>query len=387
MSALPQPFATTVVRVLWVDDEPAAIEIYRRLLHKEQDRLGIEIKIVNSIEDARKELETGEYAAVVVDCKMNPYDDSVNGAEFLLDINKTHKDLPTFVYSAFLDDPLYQGLLNKSYAILTVSKLDEFEKPLSKDAFFRLLSKTASQYSAVKDLYPEKIQFSDYIKHPERYSAEFDAHWDKHGHWIKTEMKKKKLAWCVVCGEQIERSSHNPFDFPNEKTLKEIGNDTNLIPFAYSDTLAPEDSIPLTTDGSHWAPTSFSEDYYPRLKIRLENVVLEDDFDTGAIRTHVSDALIRRGFLEPWRDSDLGHLGKPYRFFSKTIPVAILGPLGTEQKREVAITVVQNWDHSPFVLVNKKRKCLLGRDLLHAFPVEILLDSRSRTTHVRLSEE
>ncbi len=375
---------TTLVHVLWVDDEPEAIDSYRRLLGRERDKLGIEIDIATSIEVAQRKLDTGNYSAIVIDCKMDIYDWAANGAEFLLEINKTRKDLPTFVYSAFLDDPLYDDFLSKSYAILKVSKMGEFERPISKDPFFQTLSKRALQYSEVKHLHPEKIQFSNYLDNPAKFSAEADAHWQKHGHWIQVEMKRNNYAWCVVCGDNIVRISGNPFDFPNQETLRQIGFETNLIPFAYSATLAPEDSAELSGGDVLWKPTAFNDDYYPKLRVRIANTVVEDDFDTGAIRTHVSDALIQKGFLEFWRESDVGHLGTPYQFFSKTVPVSILGSEGGEHTRELAVTVVQDWDDSPFISVNRNRLCLLGRDLLYAFPVEIILDSRKRTTRVCL---
>jgi hypothetical protein len=199
-------------------------------------------------------------------------------------------------------------------------------------------------------------------------------------------MKRRNLAWCVICGDKIVSASESPFDFPDEDELKDIGTKNNLIPFAYSAPMLPEDSTMFQGDHIPWTP--IGKDYYPRIRVRIGERVIEDDFDTGAIRTFVSDALVERGRLGFWRDSgELIHLGQPCKFFSTTIPVSVLTSDGNENTQKMAVSVVDAWDKSPFTKVNKMRRCLLGRDLLHKFALEITLNSQRRSTHVRLLME
>ena len=379
-TAEPQVLSTGLALVLWVDDNPGAVESLRRQVANEPETLGLQINVVKSGNEALREVATGNYDALVMDCKLDEFDDFANGAVLLLEINQTSKDLPTFVYSGFLTDEPYLEPLLESYAILQLSKLETFEQPLSRDPFFRALSLRARQHAAVKTCYPEKIEFHKYLKNSAKYAKEVDTHWQKYGYWIQTEMARRGYAWCVVCGDNIVRGSKNPFDYPDEESLMHLGHETNLIPFAYSAPLHPEESY--VPDGNQWHPTKHEGDYYPTIRLRIATTDIEDDFDTGAVRTHVSNRLVQRGLVDFWRESE--HLGQPYRFFSKTVPASVTGSDGRVETGFLAVNVVEDWERSPFVLVNKKRGCLVGRDVLHSFDLEVVLNSAARATSIRI---
>jgi hypothetical protein len=125
-------------RVLWVDDHYELIEKYKAILENQEEGFEIDICVVNSLEAARQQLGVGTYCALVVDCKMDEYDVTENGAEFLLSVNEQYKELPTFVYSAFLEDPLYEDRLKQSNVICASSKSGVFQRPLAHDPFFRI---------------------------------------------------------------------------------------------------------------------------------------------------------------------------------------------------------------------------------------------------------
>jgi len=375
--------APVLVPILWMDDEPEALQDIKALLSKERSKLGIEIEIAGSVEEARHKLEEGDYAALVVDCNMEKRGLESNGAKFLFEVNQSHKSLPTFVYSAYLDHPYYEGYLRKSYPILKESKTRAVDPPLSKDPFFRELSRRAQDHFAIRNLYPDRIEFSAYCQNPTKYSTEVEAHWRKHGHWISAEMTRMNHLWCVVCGEQIAEGSGDLFDFPNEETLRAVGEKYNRIPFAYTASLPPEDSTTGRELTVAWHETNFQRDYYPTVGVRIEDRSLQDDFDTGAIQTHVSSELVLKGMFNFWRESEASHLGELYRYFAKKLKVSLLSSEGAERSREMPVIVVENWAESPFTRVKKTRRCLLGRDLLRGFRVEITLDSVKRTTRVR----
>jgi len=372
-----------VAKVLWVDDEPTAVHVYSKLISKERSKLGIEIDVATSLEEARSKLEVSDISAVIVDCKMDPYDASVNGAAFLAELNRSNRALPSFVYSAYLDDPIYTRYIQRSDAILTKSKVDTFARPLSSDPFFETVASAAARYNGVKHLMPEVVPFNRYRENPKKYEEAVSAHWTKHGIWIKQVMNRSTLAWCVVCGFNIVESSASPFDFPDSDHLIKIGERTNLIPFAYSADFVPEEGTAASsTLPIVWSATNMANDFYPKLTIQLNQQNVADDFDTGAVRTHISDELVPKGMLDFCKDSS--HLGKSYRSFSKTVQLTVVGTDGSRKTSKLTVNVVQDWKSSPFTLVNKNRKCLLGRDLFQAFELEVILNSRTRSTTFRV---
>jgi len=147
------------LRILWMDDEPLAVEKYAMQLKIEGAPLVIET--VRSIGEARERLKKDRtFLGLVVDCRMDPHDESQNGAEFLLEVNESEKSFPTFVYSAFLGDPRYRRVLDESVAILEERKLASWDRPLCRSPFFAKIISVLEQYQKVKRLFPERIKFS-----------------------------------------------------------------------------------------------------------------------------------------------------------------------------------------------------------------------------------
>lgn len=385
MSGTKRAVQSVSIPVLWMDDEPDAIVRYVSMLNSEPSEIRLEVEIASSISEARDKLKIGNYAAFVADCMMDKYDAGVNGAEFLTSVNETRKDLPTFVYSAWLDDPRFVGYLDRSLAIMKEDK-EVFDPPLHDNELFACIYKIGKRYLQVKDLQPETIQFKQYIKNPSQYMNEAKAHWQKHGHWIEIEMRKRGYSWCVVCEYQIVEGSEDLFDFPNEDRLNKIGLENNRIPFAYSDTLLPESvsSVENPGPGDPWSGTTIVNDYYPKIRARINNVEIVDDFDTGSPQTFVSDKVVKKGVLSFFRSSEKGYiLGSSFDFSTIKVKLALLDSSGVEQIREIPVAVVEGWDGSAFKERNADRRILYGRDLLRAFEVEVCLDSQKRVTRVR----
>lgn len=372
--------AIAPVQVLWMDDEPHTIENYQKLLRKDKK---IEIKIVDSIEKAVKELKTGIYEAFVADCKMDIHDPSENGAEFLSKLNERRKPFPTFVYSAWTDDPLYKSHLDHSYALIIESKPADWEYPLMENEFFNKMYEAARKFSRLRNLKPEKIPFNTYISQASHYKPDINVHWEKHGHWISKEMSKRGWVWSVTCGEQLVLGSDDLFDYPDEDELLHLGKEHNLIPFGYSVPVLPEDS-PATNRTASWTSTELKNDYYPRLSILIGEKELQDDFDTGAAQTFISEELVNKSLVEFFRQYEGVHLDQSFEFTTKKIKISVIDSRGNTQEKSIPVAVVKKWDDSPFTRVNKKRKALLGRDLLRAFQVEVCLDSQNLLTRVRL---
>jgi CheY-like chemotaxis protein len=363
--------AVEEVRVLWIDDEPHFVKNYRGILEGEQ--YPVKFDIAKSLKEAARKVKRGRFDAVIVDCKMDKRDASANGAEFLLRLNQEHK---------YAHQQGYRRYLEQSYAIVIHSKIKEFELPLSKEPFFIEVVKRAQDYVPVKDAYPERVEFAKYVRDPAKYSAAIKGHWQKHGHWISVEMGRKNFVWCVVCGSEIVKGSKDIFEFPTELELHNMGETFNLVPFAYTEPLLPEDTLANVPDRM-WSKTVYENDYYPTLCVKIGVNDLVGDFDSGAVQTIVSDQLIEPGILDSPRKRSAMHLGKPYVYFPKKVRLSITDADGSEQTQEIPVSVVEDWDNSPFTAVNQSRKTLFGRDILRAFQLEVSLDSKRRITRVR----
>ena len=370
------------VPVLWMDDEPTGIDYVRRFIDAERQHFCISIEVSRSIEETRNRLSTGKYGALVADCRMDELDLSENGAEFLYEVSRMQRALPLFVFSAFLDDPRYDQYLQLSPVVAKAGKTDDLDPPLAGHEFFRKLDRAAVRYYAVKDLYPELVQFRKYRSDPKKYESVLGAHWQRHSCWIQAEAVARGFVWVVVVGDAIVKGSSDLDEYPNEEELVQIGEAANLVPFAYGFVVPPEDTVGSGAQGIAWGQVG-KADWYPRISVELGGVRIEDDFDTGAQCTHVSDRLVPRGFLDFWLPSEVGHLGLPYRYFVKKVPLKVVDSYGTSRLKEVAVSVVDQWASSGFVIVNPARRCLIGRDLLQAFAVVVVLDSGNRLTIVR----
>jgi len=374
------------VQVLWMDDEPGFLRVLNDALEEEQ--LGVAIEAATSIPEAEEKLQSERYCAFVADLRMDDSDPAgQNGAVFLLEVNRRYRALPTFVYTAWLNDPIYEELLLSSYVIAAVSKIMEWSRPVSRLPFITKLQEFAFNFSRVKDFKPERIQFGDYISNPNKYRDQTAVHWLKHRLWIEPDMERQNLAWCVVCGFSIVKGSKDIFDFPDEEALVKIGRECNLVPFAYSKCYAPESIDPSTTSGSAWVSTLLNNDKYPTLRVRIGGDVLSADFDTGAYQTFVSDNLVERGVFDFLRESESVHLNETFTYWTKKVSMALVGTDGREKAERLPVNIVDSWHDSPFVKINPKRMALVGRDVLRAFKCRVLLDSTERSTSVKMLAE
>src|ERR1700754_1520410 len=153
-----------------MDDEPDTIENYRDILEVEQGPSYLKIEIAKSINEAREKLKSREYAALVVDCRMDRYSTEENGAKFLHYINnEAEKHFPTFVFSGFVDENQYQRYLAESHPIKVVNKAKtSIERPIATHWFIKAIRAAGERYLEVKDYRPEWIPFNEYRVDPQK---------------------------------------------------------------------------------------------------------------------------------------------------------------------------------------------------------------------------
>lgn len=373
----PKMAPTEVVKVLWMDDEPDNIINYKNLLSSTGK---MEIEVVKTVKEAKSRLETEDFHAFVADLKMDLVNDRDNGAKFLADFTENNKFFPTFISSAWVDDVRFAKHIKKAYPIMIDYKNADFTNPILENPFFKSIYNNGINFNKVKHHFPENITLKDYLTSPRSFQEEVETHWKKHSFWITSELKGKEALWGVACNLTIVASGADLLDFPDEEELIEIGEKYNRIPFAYTIPIAPE-TIPMK-----WNRTTINknvDDFYPALKIKLNNRILSGDFDTGAFQSFISSEFVQRGIFNSIQDTRWNdHLAKSYEYYTKKIPIEIEDVNGKKLVKKISVSVVKNWEETSFVSFNKNRKALLGRDILRAFELKIYLDSKNRVTYV-----
>lgn len=358
-------------RVLWFDDEPAQIKSLSKVLKLEKSPL--DVVVAGSLKEARALLDENGFDAVVVDLATDDHDD--DGANLLQEVNDRFADIPTMVYSGFLHDPRFADRLRRARPVVQESKTKALPQPLRTSPLVRAIERHAARHREVAKYHPEAITFRDYIRAPEIYRAEADSHWARHGHWVNSEFDSRDVAWLVVSGGEVVQSGENIDDFPDENALHELGRKYNLIPFAYARPALPEET---------WSWNKVSDrDHYPTMAISIGSQRLIEDFDTGAMMTTVANHLVARGLFDFPRTRDGVHLGTDYRFFTKRVEVGIRDAHAVTVVKGVTLQVVEDWDDSPFVIVNEARNALIGRDVLRVFGCEVTLSAATRQTTIR----
>lgn len=363
------------IRVLWMDDQPEFVDTYTKILRAAGSL--IEIDVARTIGEARKGLEGGKYSGLVVDCRMGDEELSENGAVIAHEISRTRPGFPVFVVSGFLQHAPYRQLLDEAYCVWEEGKPPTVQRPVMESGLFRLIYEAGITYSQWKDKKPEHVTLGEYTNNVDVYEGLSSAHWSKHKHWILEAMRKKGLAWVVVCGGEIVDQSSSMEDFPDEQRLAEIARRKGYVPFAYSRLVPPESVEPRPNT---WNATVEAGDSYPSIRVKIGTWDAAEDFDTGAFKTFVSDEIVKKGFFDSWRDEF--HLGDRYEFCTKRIEFAVVGDDGRVETVNIPVYVVKRWSGSPFVRMNIRRRILVGRDVLRAIRMTVTLDSNDQITRV-----
>lgn len=363
------------LKLLWVDDEPDLIRDVSANIQTKFENF--EVQLALSADEAIHALAGASFDGAIFDLKLGDLGTSEqDGSELLKRVNDRERSLPTYVFSGWLEEERFKQNLNNSYALRKEDKNGSLSSQLSPNGFFSFVNETASVYSACKGLYPEKIEFKDYISAPSNYQDVIASHWTKHGSWITKEMERRGLVWVVVVGYDIAAGSTSLFEFPDDEELVAIGEKQALMPFAYT-----ADNVPELMDPPVWAATDRPEDYFPTLNVNLKHDLV-GDFDTGAPVTHanseLSTNLIRS--LKPRREGT--HLARPYSSFVGKTNVGLYDNEGDIASTKLLVEFVTDWADSPFVSRNADRQVLVGRDLFLSLGSSVTLDGSKKSTSV-----
>lgn len=367
------------MKILWIDDDREFAERISGLVLK--SHCEVEFEFAESYGEAEQMVSELELDGAIFDMRLGEadYNESEDGSKLLLEVGQAERTLPTFAYSAFLDEVRYRNNLDESYVMLEGSKTLPLKYQLSPSGFFNHVIFNSEAYSEAKSFTPELIEFATYQKNPEKFEKELQMHWRKHRGWVEGEMRKRGATWIVVAGTSVVDCNENPDLFPDFEKLMRIGEEKGLIPFAYSAEHRPESIDPVG-----WSATTSGDDYYPQISLDVGEPLVAD-FDTGAYRTHMSDEYAPSKLFQFPRallGNKNSHLGVDYEKFTQTIEMSLPGNCGNTKSAKVPVEFVKEWAESPFVNVNPKRRALAGRDILRIFETEVTLNGSRRTTYV-----
>lgn len=100
-SHLPTGISFDAHRILVVDDEPAVLFAYRKLIEKD----GMAVDISTSLEDAIRFIRARSYLAVIADMRLAGTDNE-DGLEILRIIRKEHPDTKTILATGYGDSEI-----------------------------------------------------------------------------------------------------------------------------------------------------------------------------------------------------------------------------------------------------------------------------------------
>lgn len=203
--------------------------------------------------------------------------------------------------------------------------------------------------------------------------------------WIEKELAIRNAEWILVCKDEVIDSSYSLEECPSHDVLEKIAEEKNCVPYIF---VKP----PVIEESSLWSRLK-NEDYYPTLKFEVGSSAEDDyqsscqiisDFDTGCPFTYLNlGDLIKNKIIpepHPLDRKITRHLGRQANFFTQKVKVYIKNR--EVKSKDFIVRCVEDWDVSPFKLVNPKRKALAGRDFLLKFPLKIELNGKNRRTKV-----
>lgn len=339
---------------LWLEDDQDITRTQKPHLERE----GFRIKVETDPRRGLRALKNKRFSLVITDLKMQPMD----GIKFMRRVNEDNPDVGIVVLSGFADD--YREQLKKvRYDYLLKKPIPHLAQENRFKEYIAVLRKAADPLLTSHDEY---LEMSD-----EKKMRIDNRIWRKHRAWILKELKRRRAEWVLICGHRVVRSSASYEKLPTEKQLRRVAAKTKLAPFIFC--------RPSLIEESSWSSvgTTKNPDYYPTIMLEINDVSWNADFDTGAQVTCVSDKVVGIDFQSP-RSAAVIH-NREYLAYRQLASVKIKDEDGLEVvKRNFPLKVIQKWERSNFVLVNKGRKILAGRDLLLNIPMEVRLEGNPK---------
>ncbi len=235
------------------------------------------------------------------------------------------------------------------------------------------------------------ITLEEYVALPREEKRRYQDETERlNQHWVEIQLEKLGAKWLMVVEGQVVLYGATMDNFPDHDELVALCHRTGKYPFAF---FSPR-IFEIEELTPHWHPTKEFDDAYPTLSIAFSNTQSNlstvADLDTGAVDCFASlDLLVQSGVVKI-QPEDLEwtsrHLSRSFIYFSRPLWIELVDASGAIRKHRTAILCVQDWNQSPFTVINPDRTVLMGRKILLKLRPRLTLDFAARRTEVRFVE-
>jgi hypothetical protein len=205
---------------------------------------------------------------------------------------------------------------------------------------------------------------------------------------LEREFRERGATWIIMAGDDIVASGPDIEGCPDDPSLAEVGRRTGRFPFLFTRILVEDEA-----SRAPWASLGRG-DAYPTLATYFGRPGADDELFAGAVTVADLDtgspavfAPWEVGLNEGWSPTSMvwrkdRHLGMDYEWRPCRAVVGVVDAAGGRRRAEMTVIAVRNWAGGPFVRVNANRRALVGRNLLMALGLRVLLLADSRETDV-----
>lgn len=226
---------------------------------------------------------------------------------------------------------------------------------------------------------PFRISLAEYLRRsePERFELVRRASTIARDR-VERELRSSGAAWLVLVGDEVVVRSDDLGALPTTEEVLDHGRARDLVPYLFTAELIEE--LPGTAP---WAPLR-GVDRYPTLSMAVHPVdgdatAIVADLDTGSHITLVDHDLAG---VETTLWLSGRHLGQTFFWSPMRLDCELATTAGSSVRKELPAWQVRDWATSPFVRINASRRVLVGRDLLRAFGLHLVLRADDGTTEV-----
>jgi hypothetical protein len=243
-------------------------------------------------------------------------------------------------------------------------------------------------YSREEVFVGENITLEEYVALPREERRRYlDGAEPPNQAWIEKQLARLQASWIMVVDGRVVLHGATMQDYPEDEEFLLLCERTGKYPFIFFHPLVHA----IEESASTWHETIQPKDAYPTLALSLlkndNRLALTADLDIGSLNSFGDiDLLKKSGVIEilPHQsERDSRHLSRPYIYFPKRITVEVVDQNGQEQHVRATVFCVQDWQYSPFVIVNPARTFLVGRQILSALKPRLTLDFAAKQTEVQ----
>jgi hypothetical protein len=195
---------------------------------------------------------------------------------------------------------------------------------------------------------------------------------------VERELERRHAAWLILVGDDVVAESLDPTIVPSPEEVLRHGEPSGRVAYLFEAPLVEE----VLASKSHWSILS-GHDRYPTVPLGIQGDpdprAIVADLDTGSHATFMDAGLVRTPVVT-WFVGQ--HLGRRFLWSPAAVELEITPVDGRTRRRSVAVRRVEDWQASPFVRINPARTMLVGRDVLRAFGLTILLGASRAESEV-----